>query len=123
MRISDWSSDVCSSDLAHARLFARQVEFHQPHPTVADRLAFGRARRRRGHERLPPRLIVRNHLVDLVNERVEVDAERLPRVMSAEQEEELGGVRQKLDTDRRRVVVDRVDRRERTEEKKTEREE
>src|SRR3546814_14906044 len=117
MRISDWSSDVCSSDLrpslalalaldpgrgeaaveiveidrelvggdeflvgcrrlflllvegrigralgrrrlvigryrahAHASLFARQVEFSEPHPTVAHRLAFGRTRRPPGRQ-------------------------------------------------------------------------
>src|SRR3546814_17317938 len=32
MRISDWSSDVCSSDLRRARLPARR-----PHPAQADR--------------------------------------------------------------------------------------
>src|SRR3546814_3129217 len=88
MRISDWSSDVCSSDL----------------------LAFGRARRRRGHERLPPPLIVRHHLVDLVTELVEVDAARLPILMSAEHEEDLVVLRQKLVPDILRVVVHRVDR-------------
>src|SRR3546814_2268354 len=63
MRISDWSSDVCSSDL-------------QPHPSVADRLALVRSRGRGGHEGLPAPLIVRQHLIDLVPEPVEVDAMR-----------------------------------------------
>src|SRR3546814_17828617 len=32
MRISDWSSDVCSSDLKGAAAMAKVVEDHWPHP-------------------------------------------------------------------------------------------
>src|SRR3546814_7888196 len=33
MRISDWSSDVCSSDLSHTSLYARDVVFVDGKPT------------------------------------------------------------------------------------------
>src|SRR3546814_12670790 len=35
MRISDWSSDVCSSDLCSTRTFASSVDIFSSEPTIA----------------------------------------------------------------------------------------
>src|SRR3546814_5415636 len=43
MRISDWSSDVCSSDLFYVRCHNRGVNDSAPLPTPPDDLAIARA--------------------------------------------------------------------------------
>src|SRR3546814_4932325 len=50
MRISDWSSDVCSSDLADADRDRRGEEFHDPVPAAdgAGRIVPGAGRKRKG---------------------------------------------------------------------------
>src|SRR3546814_5051185 len=43
MRISDWSSDVCSSDLTLHTVFARGVSFADPIDIHVDRMQAGRS--------------------------------------------------------------------------------
>src|SRR3546814_5930127 len=54
MRISDWSSDVCSSDLDHALQARRDVEAASRQPQVLDRLM---AKARQEHSRAGPQTV------------------------------------------------------------------
>src|SRR3546814_3742358 len=73
MRISDWSSDVCSSDLVHTLLTGNAASGIQDHGPVAPGLRIAQIEQVRGHRSIERRRTRDNDLVRHAGFEVEID--------------------------------------------------
>src|SRR3546814_5576234 len=75
MRISDWSSDVCSSDLVHTLLTGNAASGIQDHGPVAPGLRIAQIEQVRGHRSIERRRTRDNDLVRHAGFEVEIRSE------------------------------------------------